>query len=219
MHITGDMVLKKENVSAQRINLLQSIGSLCGSRIVFYDRNFAQQLLECDTEPVLMFLSNREGDGRWLVGLMPLATGDDRREFLVLFTPEGEREPEVPASLISQSFNLTPAESRLLKTMIGGDRGNSASTLAISKETARSYLKRIFEKTGTHSQMGLLHLSWQVTFLHSIISVVARISRNDDREAECLSGNAAELGARPSFGFPMPGSDRSGKPQRDGIEY
>lgn len=52
---------------------------------------------------------------------------------------------------------LTPAEYRLLQALARGESiARHAESMSISKHTVRSHLKRIFEKTGSHSQHELV---------------------------------------------------------------
>ncbi|UVC10927.1 PAS domain-containing protein [Rhizobium sp. TH2] len=59
----------------------------------------------------------------------------------------------------SRAFGLTPAEARLAALLaIGDSLENAASALGITRETARSRLKSIFQKTDTHRQGQLVAL-------------------------------------------------------------
>ena len=54
-------------------------------------------------------------------------------------------------------YGLTPSESRLaLRLATGESLRVAAAALDISYETARTTLKRVFEKTGTHRQTELV---------------------------------------------------------------
>ena len=54
-------------------------------------------------------------------------------------------------------FGLTPAEERLLTVLLNGaGLKNVAAQLGVGRETARTHLKSIFHKTGTHSQGELI---------------------------------------------------------------
>jgi DNA-binding CsgD family transcriptional regulator len=63
-------------------------------------------------------------------------------------------------------FELTPGEARVAANLVsGGGLRKAASHLNIALSTARSHLKHIFEKTGTHSQTELVKAFYQVTLL------------------------------------------------------
>jgi DNA-binding CsgD family transcriptional regulator/PAS domain-containing protein len=60
---------------------------------------------------------------------------------------------------ISRIFGLTPAEVRLCEALfLGQSLPEAAESLAISRNTAKTHLSRIFDKTGVRSQIALLRL-------------------------------------------------------------
>lgn len=67
--------------------------------------------------------------------------------------------PEIEVEAFAEIFHLTPVECRLVSELIKGfSLQKAARTLKLKTETARSYLKRIFQKTGTHRQADLIAL-------------------------------------------------------------
>ena len=61
--------------------------------------------------------------------------------------------------LLQCHFGLTPSEARLALRLVAGDKLQSAAVkLDICYETARGYLKNIFNKTGAHRQAELVVL-------------------------------------------------------------
>ena len=69
-----------------------------------------------------------------------------------------------PADFLEKRFDLTPAQARLVNHLFAGaSLGSSAKALGIKYETARSYLKAIFQKTRTHRQAELV-----LTVFHSM---------------------------------------------------
>jgi DNA-binding CsgD family transcriptional regulator len=62
-----------------------------------------------------------------------------------------------PIDLLQRHFGLAPAEARLAFHLVAGETLRSAAVkLSISYETARTCLKKIFNKTGTCRQAGLV---------------------------------------------------------------
>ena len=62
-----------------------------------------------------------------------------------------------PIDLLQCHFSLTPAEARLALHLVAGETLRSAAfKLSITYETARTCLKKIFNKTGTHRQAELV---------------------------------------------------------------
>jgi DNA-binding CsgD family transcriptional regulator len=62
-----------------------------------------------------------------------------------------------PADFLEDRFDLTPAQARLVIRLVAGDSLRSAAkALGVKYETARTSLKAIFQKTGTHRQAELV---------------------------------------------------------------
>ena len=79
------------------------------------------------------------------------------RALLTFTTIEPKPAPN-PTALIT-AFGLTPAEARLASIIAEGlSPEQAAEQLGITKETARSQLKAVFVKTGTHRQGELVAL-------------------------------------------------------------
>src|SRR5215475_13480264 len=66
--------------------------------------------------------------------------------------------PGIPqADFLEIRFGLRPAEARLVALLFAGASLRScAEALGIRYETARSYLKSVFQKTGAHRQAELV---------------------------------------------------------------
>lgn len=83
------------------------------------------------------------GDGAWLA----------------LFVADPTRPAAPTRETLRERFQLTPAEAALaLQLMDGAPLADAASALAIAYNTARSHLRAIFAKTGTHRQIELVAL-------------------------------------------------------------
>jgi DNA-binding CsgD family transcriptional regulator len=72
-------------------------------------------------------------------------------------------DPSAPsraaASAIQTTFDLTAAEARVAVLIGSGLSGPAtAAVLGISPSTVKTHLKRCFEKTGVHSQVGLARI-------------------------------------------------------------
>jgi DNA-binding CsgD family transcriptional regulator/PAS domain-containing protein len=68
-------------------------------------------------------------------------------------------QSQAAATAIQTTFGLTPAEARVA-VLIGSGLGGpeTAAMLGISASTVKTHLKRCFEKTGVHSQVGLARI-------------------------------------------------------------
>jgi DNA-binding CsgD family transcriptional regulator len=104
------------------------------------------------------------GDGpAFVVHLLPLRrTAHDifaGADILVLATPITPSALVPSASLLNTLFDLTPAEVRLAMDLASGlSVTQSAAERGVTVKTARTYLDRIFYKTGTHHQSQLVAL-------------------------------------------------------------
>lgn len=78
----------------------------------------------------------------------------------LLFVSDPEQTaPDYGEELVQHVYSLTPAEARVAVMLAQGYRVNDISeVLRISIHTARTHLKRIFEKTGVDRQAELVHL-------------------------------------------------------------
>lgn len=74
------------------------------------------------------------------------------------------REVNAVGKLVPRRFGLTAAESRLAAKLLQGlTVTDAAQELGVTTNTARSYLKNIFSKTGAKRQADLLHLLTNAT--------------------------------------------------------
>ena len=84
---------------------------------------------------------------------------------------------------LKKRFNLTPAEARLVVYLVQGTSlKSSAQALGVTYETARTCLKSVFQKTGTHRQPQL------------VLTVFRAISHHN-RPAATDSGGGPRAGA------------------------
>ena len=75
---------------------------------------------------------------------------------LVLIT-DPARRPGTEAALLRDAFGLTAGEARLARALSEGlSLRRSAEEAGLTYETARSYVKILFQKTGTHRQADLI---------------------------------------------------------------
>lgn len=87
------------------------------------------------------------------------------------------------ADFFEDRFHLTHAEARLVVHLVQGTSlKSSAEALGVKYETARTYLKSVFQKTGTHRQPQL------------VLAVVHAISHHN-RPAATDSGGGPRAGA------------------------
>ena len=82
---------------------------------------------------------------------------DPFKPLAAIFLRESISRPTPSLSELQHRFRLSAAEARLLTALLGDDTLNSfASRSGVSKETLRTQLKSIFQKTQTTSQLDLV---------------------------------------------------------------
>jgi DNA-binding CsgD family transcriptional regulator len=102
---------------------------------------------------------------RWVAHVLPLTSGARRHAGLsysavaAVFVRKAALDLLSPLQTISDLYNLTPAERRVLIAIaeIGGVP-DVAPALGISVTTVKTHLRRLFEKTGTSRQADLVKL-------------------------------------------------------------
>jgi DNA-binding CsgD family transcriptional regulator len=82
-----------------------------------------------------------------------------RQPAVCLFIRDPLMREDSSVMLLQRLYGLSRAESRLFQELVGGGRlEHVAERLGLKKESARTVLKTIFRKTGTHRQTELIRL-------------------------------------------------------------
>jgi DNA-binding CsgD family transcriptional regulator len=109
-------------------------------------------------------LRGRDGE-RYVAHVLPLTSGARRAAGVsyaavaVAFVRKAVLDLPSPPVVIAQEYQLTPAELRVLFSMIdAGGTSEVADVLGISEATVRTHLHRLFEKTRTGRQADLVKL-------------------------------------------------------------
>ena len=80
---------------------------------------------------------------------------------LVLFSDPGAFAI-APESAIAQMFGLSPAEARFVSALVAGQTmGEYANSVGISMNTAKTYMRQIFQKTGFNRQTDIVRAAMQ----------------------------------------------------------
>ncbi len=83
--------------------------------------------------------------------------GGKHKKVVAIFT--GTSEMMETARQLYDFYHLTPAEARLAALIVSGySLHTAARKLCISHNTARTHMKRIYDKTATHRQVDLIRL-------------------------------------------------------------
>jgi DNA-binding CsgD family transcriptional regulator len=109
-------------------------------------------------------LRARDGD-RYVAHVLPLTSGARRKAGIsygaaaAIFVRKAGLDLPSPPIVLAQEFQLTPAELRVLFSIIEMDGASEvAQVLGIAEATVRTHLHRLFEKTDTSGQADLVKL-------------------------------------------------------------
>jgi DNA-binding CsgD family transcriptional regulator len=110
-----------------------------------------------------MALSRPSGKPPLSLLVAPLRSEDSPLETLgvqaIIFVSDPDRRSPPPTQLLARLFGLTPRQAALLQRLAEGDNlTDAAQALGITRNTARSHLRLIFDKTGTRRQSELARL-------------------------------------------------------------
>lgn len=79
---------------------------------------------------------------------------------VIVFITDPDRQRRLPLATLASLYRLTPAEGRLMQALIAGERiEDYADGSGISIATAKTQLRRLFEKTDTSRQSDLISLA------------------------------------------------------------
>lgn len=105
------------------------------------------------------------GGQHLIAHVLPLTSGARRKAgagcaaVAAVFVRKAELEAPQAPEVIAKTYSLTPSELRVLLAVFeSGGVPNVADALGISEATAKTHLRRLFEKTGTKRQADLVKL-------------------------------------------------------------
>src|SRR5262245_35134485 len=85
--------------------------------------------------------------------------GEELADAVLFITDPTRNLVQAPEGVLSSLFGLTRAESRICRLLMSGSSlEQAACKLGISLNTARTHLKRVFDKTDVHRQADLMLL-------------------------------------------------------------
>jgi DNA-binding CsgD family transcriptional regulator len=128
----------------------------------------------CGAHPVpvgTLTISVKDGPPTYLIGLPlredhPVAQGWSRSIGIVVVYDQSLQPTPWP-QLLRQLFGLTPAECRTVEKLAAHHSVTKvAESNSVSRETVRTQLKSIFNKTGCRNQSALVRLITELSTLH-----------------------------------------------------
>jgi DNA-binding CsgD family transcriptional regulator len=120
--------------------------------------------VELGAKAIALPLTAPSGE-RYVAHLLPLRSGDRQlagatfTADAALFVRKAALDYPSPAQIISQAYNLTPAELRVLFGIVEiGGVPEVAAAFGVADATVKTHVSRLFEKTGTGRQADLVKL-------------------------------------------------------------
>jgi DNA-binding CsgD family transcriptional regulator len=165
------------NRSAERLVRIGDGVALCRGRLVASSRleatDFEQMVTRAsgapstssspgNAETIRLF---RSSSSTSLVAVVRAVVQTDRRAEAraVVFLLDPDHHLRVSRERLRRLYKLTPTESDLVALLAAGHSLHAAAAqLAVTQQSARTYLKRAFEKTGTRRQAELVRLALAV---------------------------------------------------------
>jgi DNA-binding CsgD family transcriptional regulator len=111
--------------------------------------------------PDFIAIDRQEGAGSLVLRGVRLSAGRytfaSEQPTVMLLISDPAASPPAPAAALRRRYGLTAAEARLAEALLAGGRlREAAETVGMSYETARWYLKILFQKTETNRQATLV---------------------------------------------------------------
>jgi DNA-binding CsgD family transcriptional regulator len=121
----------------------------------------------------------RNGRRPLMVLVSPVQSGDDDRAAVhsikdaaaMVMLCDPDRQTQVPAAWMMDAYGLTLAEVRVaVAASCGTTVADTARRLAISPNTVKTHLRRVFEKTGTTRQAELSRLMATISLAQDCVA-------------------------------------------------
>jgi DNA-binding CsgD family transcriptional regulator len=170
--VSPDGDLSGANRLAHELSTKLGVFTLLGGTLKWRRRQHGERIAGCIAtalagKPVAVLLAVRGKPclivSARVVGLPPAPMVPPERCIALQLVPFGEPGP-LPVPVLQTLYGLTPSEARLAHSLAARRKLSEAAVDArLTLTTARSYLKRIFLKTGTSRQAQLVRLLWSKT--------------------------------------------------------
>ena len=102
-------------------------------------------------------LQIQDTNNTYSLWVQPTTTAN-KQPFATIYIASSQIKPEYSVCSLQSAFGLTHAEAKLVKKITNGSNNlnEAAASLNISVHTARTQIKKVFEKTSTNNQLELV---------------------------------------------------------------
>ncbi len=113
---------------------------------------------EYQGEPLQVCDSRGQATSLWITPSNSQCNKEDEDEYAVIYLSSPLIRPECNARALRETYDLSEAETRLIKTLVNGcnNLNEAAELLGLSIHTVRTQMKKVFEKTDTSSQLEIV---------------------------------------------------------------
>jgi len=155
-----------ERILSRRDGLLVQGGKLCAANSL-EDRELQKAIKVATQRTAVGDLESSRGlsftkrSGSRTLGVMirPVTSGVGKTISVVIYIRDCDMAPDVESEFVRQMFDLTPAEAAVTRGLAAGlSLEDAATSLDISRNTARAHLRSIFSKSGITRQTELVRL-------------------------------------------------------------
>jgi DNA-binding CsgD family transcriptional regulator/PAS domain-containing protein len=179
--LDGDGCVRQLNRVAEALVAARKGLQICGGRLSAVEADAARALQALIGRAALRKTSGRTG------GSMSLAVASSAVPLSVMVAPvplpnvailsgastvlvcvtDSQADVRLPAQKLRDLFGLTRAEARTALALFeGATPRQAAEAMGVSPNTVNNHLARVFEKTGTHRQSGLIRLMMRLVDLN-----------------------------------------------------
>lgn len=161
-----DQQVRLANAPARRLLASSGVVGLVANRMILTDSHdairFQVALRAALARPAaphrhMIAISGKDGAPLLIsISRLPANMGEPQA-CLIITRPTAAAEPDIHP--LAEHFNLTPVEARVAGQLAKGlSVQDTANAMQLKVQTVRTYLKQIFQKTGTHRQVELMQL-------------------------------------------------------------
>jgi len=162
--IENDMTIKTINTHAKALLEQKKTLFIQNNKITCTSKQQTQQLQQIIHDCIHQEKNNagnhlqiQDTNNTYSLWVQPTTTAHEQ-PFTTIYITSSQIKPEYSVRSLQDAFGLTYAEAKLVKKMTNGSNNlnEAAASLSISIHTARTQIKKVFEKTCTNSQLELV---------------------------------------------------------------
>lgn len=139
---------------------------------------------------------SQAGSAPMMLAIQALPSPGDSTSFALVQIIDPAAEVSLPLESLAWHYGWTPVECRLIEKLVAGKTlSEAAAAMRLKEQTARTYLKHIFQKTGMRRQVEVIRLV--------LAGAKPKSPSPSERQTPPLPGSRTHMGRRtdPKWGF------------------